>query len=434
MTSRREHEASATVVIVGSVVRHWTRAIEAHPRGVVVLSPFVTSQTAETVLKSAGEHPVRIYTLFEARLFASGASQVSTLRRLAELGHRIFHVPRLHAKVVLTRKVATVGSQNLTGGGQNNRETTVVLHDRRHVGVLRAELRQWLATAEQITLERIVEMERSLDPLRRTFRKFKAEAEQIDAGVAERARQQSRQQRRAAAEEARIRADQERERQVEDERIRRLRAMVEESERSSWALPVRVTHRPYETLVLRRPHSDDLISWWISDEHVSLDRRHRYLLVSPNGRLAWPALNKTRLTQFGSGLSNGRFDFAERAVHVAFSAVPSPHEGDANVELKLSTTSHEAPVIVRAWFDLERVELRTATPPDRPGEGARWILSELDHHRDELLAALAGRLLEPFQYTTNRSGLKAREFLGFDRSYFHIRLHRRAGMVFLALE
>lgn len=429
--SQRRSDAS-TIVVVGSVVRHWTRSIEAHPRGVVVLSPFVTSSTAETVLRNVGEHSARIYTVFESHLFASGASQISTLRHLAELGHRIFHVPRLHAKVIVTKKTATVGSQNLTGGGQFNREASVVLRDRRHVGLLRTELQRWLRTAERVTLERIVEMERSIDPLRRAFRKFKEAAEGVDVEVAKRARQQ----RKAAVEEARRLAEKAERQAAEQERLRRLRAVLERSERSTWSVGVRLIYDPYVTLMVRTPKLDDLRAWVMPDgERVWLDKRDRYLLVSPMGRLAWVAINKTRFTQFGSRLTNDTFEFNGRTIRLSFSATATPRDGDANVQLDVRVHEADAPVTLTAWFDLERVELREVrTPENRPSVGASWIGEQVETRRDELMAALAARILRSFRYRSNSFGEKATEFLGTGRTYFRVTLRRRGALHFLALE
>jgi Sec-independent protein translocase protein TatA len=392
----------------------------------------VTSKTAEAVLRSAGEHSARVYTVFESQLFASGASQISTLRRLAEQGHRIFHVARLHAKVVLTRKTATVGSQNLTGGGQHNRETTVVISDAALVKELRAGLRQWLATAERISIERIREMERSIGPVRRAFRKFQTDAKELDDAVAK----QERARLRSVAHENRIRDEAQHQRAEDEQRVKRLRAMLEECEQSRFSVPLRVTYKPYETLVLQSPHVHDLMEWRMRDGRlVALNSRERYLLVSPTGRIAWPALNKTRLTQFGSGLTNGGIDFNGKPMHVAFAAMAAPRDGDANVELRLKVQEQDPPFVVAAWFDLAHVELRTMTPPEgNGGVGGQWLATQLEDRTDELMAELARLLLEPFRYAANRRGLRATQFLGTERRRFWMRLCVRGGSAFLALE
>jgi hypothetical protein len=430
MSRSRSSFEKAPAVIVGSVIRHWTRAIASEPRDVIVLSPYVTSSTAETVLTKAGAQPVRVYTVFEAYLFASGASQIETLRRLAESGHRVFHLPGLHAKVVLTKSTATVGSQNLTRGGEANREATVIMHDRKTVGDLRREVAKWLSSARPIPIERIRDMEQSLPAIRKAFRAFKDRADRLDKSVAETARK-----RRTHPVRDKIARALEEPSSEESERLERLRMHLAESKCALRPVRVRIRRWPYETLVCREAASD-LTSWPMSDgTRVKLTPRWRYLLVSPTGRLAWPALNKTCLTQFGGDLLDDAFEFNGKNVRLSFSAVPSPRDGDVNVKLELRVNALDPPVVLRAWFDLAGLELRDTGPPAfNEGTGAEWIARQIQGRRNELTAALSQRLLVPFRYRTNRHGIKATEFLGTARRDFTIMMRRRGGLEFFALE
>ncbi len=421
------------LVVVGSVVRHWTRAVAASPEGVIILSPYVTSRTAETVLNSTGGRPARLYTTFDARVFSSGASRISTLKRVAQDGHAIFHIAGLHAKLVLTRECVTVGSQNLTGRGAVNREITAILRDAAVVDRLRADLDWWISAGEPISLEQIIDMEKSLPPLRRAFRQFLDASYQADQEVqaCERARKQTVELQRKELEEV------EKRREEEERRSSRLRELLAQSERSSRSAAVRVfRNNSYETLLCRGP-MDKLAVWTMPDGSIeSLDRRMRYLIVARHsGRLAWAPLNETRLTRFGSGLTNDSFSFGGRQVHLEFNAVAAPLDRDANVELQLRLKLQDPPVCLRGWFEIDTVDLHEGmTTGEPPGDNVQWILEQLRSRRAELLAELTGRLLRPFRYTKNSKGLTVSEFLGTIRKYFEIRLYRRAEHPFLVVE
>ena len=104
-------------VYARSIVRRLKREVRGCPKHVLFLSPYLTSHTAETVISGATSEDAEIYTTFSAENFAVGASSLRTVRRILESGFDVYHLPRLHAKVVLTNEFASVGSQNLTAGG-----------------------------------------------------------------------------------------------------------------------------------------------------------------------------------------------------------------------------------------------------------------------------------------------------------------------------
>ena len=70
---------------LSDVVPRWKQALRGACR-VLVLSPYLTSKTAEAILgMTPGEH-CEVYTVFQAENFASGASSIDTLARLQEHG------------------------------------------------------------------------------------------------------------------------------------------------------------------------------------------------------------------------------------------------------------------------------------------------------------------------------------------------------------
>ena len=65
----------------------------------------------------------QIYTRFSVEDFASGSSSLSTLKVLLAGGYPVYEIERLHAKLVAASgSFASIGSQNLTFNGVNNRE------------------------------------------------------------------------------------------------------------------------------------------------------------------------------------------------------------------------------------------------------------------------------------------------------------------------
>jgi hypothetical protein len=100
---------------------------------------------------------------------------------------------------------------------------------------------------------------------------------------------------------------------------------------------------PYQTLIRVRA-DDELTTWFMATKRVDLDRRERHLLVSPSGSVAWVALNKTRLTQFGTSLSNDSFKFEGKTIYLNFAAMDPLVKGDSNIELSLRLRRLDDPV------------------------------------------------------------------------------------------
>jgi phosphatidylserine/phosphatidylglycerophosphate/cardiolipin synthase-like enzyme len=101
-------------IFARSISRQWTALIRRNPANVLIVSPYLTSWTADTVIGAALADSCEIYTLFCIEVFASGASSLPTVKRLVAGGYRVHQVEGLHAKVVLTDEAFSVGSQNLT--------------------------------------------------------------------------------------------------------------------------------------------------------------------------------------------------------------------------------------------------------------------------------------------------------------------------------
>ncbi len=88
-----------------------------------VFAPYLTSDVAVSILADADRGSARVYTLWDTKLFAQGSSSLDALRSLLESGFAVYHLPNLHAKIVLAGETAlSVGSQNLTERGKQHAE------------------------------------------------------------------------------------------------------------------------------------------------------------------------------------------------------------------------------------------------------------------------------------------------------------------------
>ncbi len=112
---------------VKNIAHRWRKEMRRVTAKAYILSPYITSSTADSVLAHLDENVClpEIYTTFSAELFASKASSLRTLKTMVDQGYPLYHLPNLHAKIVLMPGTfASIGSQNLTLAGTRNKEAS----------------------------------------------------------------------------------------------------------------------------------------------------------------------------------------------------------------------------------------------------------------------------------------------------------------------
>lgn len=153
-----------------NISRRWQTEIKKVDDKVIILSPYLTSKTGEAVLRGSKFAECEIYTVFSVHNFVSGASSLKTLKNLHQRGCKLYHLPRLHAKIVIAPGIfATIGSQNLTRNGVKNKEASVITFDKEEVEEIEKMLDRWLPQRKLITSEMLNKLEDKVKELRRKF-------------------------------------------------------------------------------------------------------------------------------------------------------------------------------------------------------------------------------------------------------------------------
>lgn len=407
--------ATALKFYTRNIARAWRLAAANAPPGMlIVLSPYITSNTAESVL-SAGIM-CAVHTVFEVELFASGASSLKTLRALAANGHALFHIPLLHAKVVLDpNSFVSVGSQNLTQAGTKKKEISVGFSDEETSKSVAALILPWLDERVPITAEMIDEMEACVGPVEALFSVAQAKAHQIQAEF------DARQAERAAEEIANLNAEMER-----TARLAKLQADLSVKPQSLEIASGRVTKIegcdmdfPTTRHSLMSVGGRDLTSWTIEGHTTTLQPFRRYLCVlSDVGRIGWARVAKTRITFVHDVLDcihdpiNINDVLYTMRCHCE-RATPAPH--GRNIWIEMRGTASEPVCVVSAWFSPESLTILDVAPADkRKPVGAEaskligWIQSF-----EGMFKFFAMRVLtRPFTYQSALSGQQADQFFG----------------------
>ncbi|MGE5465655.1 MAG: phospholipase D-like domain-containing protein [Methanocella sp.] len=162
-----------------------------------------------------------MYTNFCAEHFAAGASSLRTLRKMLRMECLVYHLPNLHAKVVLVDDAfATVGSQNLTNQGRRNREATLLLNEVVDVARVRRLTEGWTKERIALSVEMIDDMEKAIVPLKQRMRALLEDVAKIDADVMSKEEHRVEQKRRRKEREVEERLDRERQHALRIARIK----------------------------------------------------------------------------------------------------------------------------------------------------------------------------------------------------------------------
>ena len=423
-------------VLLESSVAHTKECLSRSPESVIITSPYLTSTIAEDVIGKCDPTTCIVLTTFRAENFAAGASSLATLRRLLERGFNVRHLDALHAKVVLTKDHCLVGSQNLTAGGTQNREATAVIHDSKLSEFVAGQLKHWIEQSQPVSIEMLEEMERQIGPLIETSGKLRQRAAEINDQVrsGEVARQSERQRLKAAEQD-------ELATQKEQDWLRLATEANAPLQAAIRSIPILRSVRLSKQFVssssswlttLRAPPKVDLTNWAALDDGP-LTRRERYLLIVPRtSKLAWVALNKTRLTQFGTGVER-----KDRRVSSKLQWLVRDIEFNKELEtlsgwnvrftLTLDGSSRTPNYALRCLMkftvqDLQLVKFDHIRRPVIADQFERQFSAP----NSLLRSGLTRQLIKPFRYTENSAGIDANEFcrgLG-DRFVLHLQTHQ----------
>ena len=168
-------------IYLRNVAKRWKSELNTDKK-VYILSPYITSNTAESVVKNT--QSCEIYTVFNIENFLIGTSSIVALKNLINKGFKIYHIPQLHAKIVLIADTfVSIGSQNLTNQGTKSKEATFTSTSLEVVKFVENELKEWLKDSKEISLEIIEFLDEELKPLRKKQKDLKKSIENIEESV-----------------------------------------------------------------------------------------------------------------------------------------------------------------------------------------------------------------------------------------------------------
>jgi hypothetical protein len=416
--------AKPRLYVKNQITGRWKAEIETG-RSCKFFSPYVTGRGARNILLAAGSKQVELYTLFTLENFASDGSSLDCIEQLVKAGLTVYHLPGLHAKILLMPgRAVTIGSQNLTARGTVNREANLLVSDSAMIQRVEEETAAWLTDRVPVTQPWIDDMRRQLRGVRNLFRKAKADAARLNEEVMQRERERV----------ERERQERERERQ-EAERQRRLSNLRAAVGSLRVASTVVSTRMQYTTPAWHSSADESLFAlsgrsltrWYVDGRVVELQDCYRYLcIIEDTGKMGWARVASSRISFVEPSVEYGeRLHYRTRSWHV----IAEGHWGDStrsmcNLTLKLESSWGEE-ARLDCWFSVSGLEVEKVVwrNPPRHEVVPKHIAKSIADNDEALRDKLTNYLVRPFKYKDGQKlGTRSDKFFGGYGSRYRISL------------
>lgn len=367
----------------------------------------MTSDIVDTVFEMLNSSTKVLYTTFKAESFVNGSSSLEALERLLESGVKIYHLPKLHAKIVHSDDLVIVGSQNLTSNGQFNLESSFISSDHTHIEKVAENLLRWTDDADEVTVYMINIMKEKILDFIGPFNELRSELELIDENLRCSVQQGTDTKLKEVLDDlnAKFRAS----------RSVNFKKLTHRSDRK-YAKAGYVETGIYGEFLVSLITKDNFSLWNIDGEDISLSRLKKYpILDVHSGKLGWARVGKTRLTFISkSGSRMIKTKIYDYEVRLRFSAIWDD-KSDCNLNLYIENVDSSESAQIACLLNIDRFDHAKVK---KCSEGRLWH-NFIDRIKEVLLnpgrvsyefSLLMEILLKPVNYRKHDDDIQADEF------------------------
>lgn len=403
-----------------NVARRWKSELDTDKK-VYVLSPYITSK-AEDILANAKN--CEIYTDISVENFVFGSSSLKTLKNLINKGIKVYHLPKLHAKIILVADTfVSIGSQNLTNKGTKNKEATFTSSFPETIKPIEKELKEkWLPNREEVNIENLIDIEEVIEPFDKKLKGFNNDILKAKNEVEKRGKR---------------RKDKENEyreklkfleiilnsllktKQKVNGTVKAFKKNNKKSEDYFFDLIPIFDFLKFDdnfnwTFLPDSIKDNNLLSWQIENKPVYLNKNFQYLAIIENtGKVGWVRVMKTKLTYYAQFLLLNGFIKVNGDSHDL--RLEANWDSSTLPEYNLVANFHKIGCEVYMWFDIKGLEIReilSDTDADN-SDLEDWITDNENLFKKKLIE----KSLLPFQFKRNLQGPQADAFLGKNAKY-----------------
>ena len=395
--------------------RELRKAFKDNPnQRVVLMSPYITYPD---VLKAFPSSSCEVYTIFSAEYFINRSSSAKALKKIHELGCKLYCLPNLHAKILtIPGQFASVGSQNLTRRSTTkNLEISVTFQDSADVDKIWKKIKDWTANRKEITLEMIEDISEKIKGAQKSYKKgIRNESKRIDTLVGKKAEIRNREKIK--------------------KRRKQLADAIDALPRSIEEKDGRIIHEENKSTFLLFSSSRPLTKWTTDGNRRRhpLTKRNRYLCIldpEGTGKMSWGRVFRTRISFFSQKVNRADPVYINStSCKLSYSCVWDDKRLDRgeNLDIKIEPIENNFSIKLKTWLsinDLEQIDISADS------DAGRKLSNFISDHFEEVSKEILSHMLKPFKYKRpykieGGNSVLATEFFGSHGSQFSIRLRR----------
>ena len=151
---------------------------------IFIFSPFITGNLIVDISKVTSNKSLFVITSLSPSAYLGGSLDVDILTNLLSDDIPVFHLPNLHAKLMLVGSNLTVGSQNFTEGGKHNVETSIFCDiSKKQLENLKGKITDLLREAYVISKGMLVKFVCDCEKLREQYGETQKLLDAVDNGI-----------------------------------------------------------------------------------------------------------------------------------------------------------------------------------------------------------------------------------------------------------
>lgn len=411
-----------------SIVRRWKKEACEAEYGLVIVSPYITSSTAKTILDSTQKiNESEVFTDFSLLNFINGSSSLHALKYLHRKGFKLYHLPHVHAKVFLSKnKFASIGSQNITSMGNLNREASTCYIQKDELIYIENCLASWKLHGTPITIDMINDYINVIQPLKIEYKELIKSIKSTENGL------------KNIQIEREAKLNSEIIKTIEDQLNKERKDRIEKLNKAIYAVPrthffrkcrVEKIYSPTSsTYSLISPERKDLTKWHILKVgDIYLESLQRYLCINTaTGALGWARVGKTRITFVNNGLSlNKSINISSIPCDLILKCILD-HKNNSNISIEIKMGNVKS--LLKGWFGVDSLIIDMNYETNNRIDG--WI----KEHSCEVIESIIPKIISPFTYKKSLVGGEADTFFGPVGSYFYLNIIQLSGFPILVCE
>ena len=389
---------------------------------IFIFSPYITGNLITKICKAASNNSVFVITSLRPDAYLGGSLDTDVLADLLTKDVKVFHLPKLHAKLMLVGSNLTIGSQNFTNGGKSNQEASIVCDiSKQQIDNLEEKITDLLKGALGVNKKILDKFVCDCEEMREQYGKTQKMLEVVEKGIEQYFETEIKQRESGVQEVDLIKSD-------FDQLYISKYVHIQNVENTYFTLKPENLNTLYghsirNILGHHDEHGAPLDTFWSPVQGTSileLESQKRYLCFELDSlRLFWIRANKTQIGKFALERTFTNWQSPDKASYIALH-LKSPHEEEdfSNIKIQFYTRRYGR-VKIGVFFTGTSFLVKSCSNTILPAGYQQELIKDWDtvwpFIIKPVLDELPSKILTPFEFQSKNNGSSPKRLFKVDQ-------------------